>query len=109
MIRTVLFLNPQNGASDPVVDYFERENVLERSAQIEGFLASELLVPLTGGPLLVTAAWNSPEAYQRWVENPWRAESNAALSSLLDQELQAGTKGALYRLAHGVGRTPLAQ
>jgi len=108
MIRTVLFLNPANGANREVIDYFRRENVLERSAKIEGFLASELLTPLDGGPLLVTAAWDSPEAYQRWVDNPWRAESNAAISSLLDQALQAGARGALYRLEHGVGRTPIA-
>ncbi len=108
MIRSVLHLNPAGGGYDALLDYFRTNQVLERSMATPGFLASELLTPVTGsGPALVTAAWESEEAYQRWVANPWRASSNAALSALLDAELQASAQGAMYRLELGVGRTPL--
>ncbi len=107
MIRTVLHLNPANGDSQGIIDYFKSARVLERSADTPGFLTSELLAPLEGGPMLVTAAWDSPEAYQLWIDNPWRAESNMAISAVLDQVLQANSRGALYRLEHGVGNLPL--
>lgn len=102
MIRTVLRLNPLDGEVEPVVEYFLRERVLERSAEIPGFYSAELHQPLEGGPLLVTATWQDVSAYQRWIDHPWRASSTSALSLLLDQDLQATTKGILYQLRHGV-------
>jgi heme-degrading monooxygenase HmoA len=109
MIRSVLHLNPKNGDYDPLLEYFIANQVLERSAETPGFLATELLTPITGqGPALVTAAWEDEAAYQRWVDNPWRAQSNEAIGAVLDAQLQAGTKGAMYRLRLSAGRTPLA-
>lgn len=110
MIRSVLYLNPADGDYDRLQEYFVTNRVLERSSETPGFLATELLVPITSaGPALVTAAWEDEAAYQRWVDNPWRAESNAAISAVLDAELQAGAKGAMYHLRLGVGRTPTSQ
>ena len=106
MIRTVLMLNPLNGDQDAVINYFYEKEVLERSGRIDGFLATELHSPLEGGPLLVTAAWEDVAAYDRWVNDPWRGQSSGWLSPLLDQDLQAKSRGAMYQLVHGVGKIP---
>lgn len=106
MIRTVLRLNPADGNAEAVIRYFREARVLERSAEVEGFISSELHVPLEGGPLLVTATWESPEAYQRWIDHPFRPETTAALAPLLDQDLQASTKGEMFSLEHGVYAPP---
>lgn len=109
MIRTTLTLHAANGEIEPIVEYFLREQVLERSAQTPGFRSSELLQPVNGGPLFVTAAWDNAAAYQRWLDNPWRAESNALLLPLLDEQLQSTITGTLYRLRHGIGSVQHSQ
>lgn len=102
MIRTVIYLQPRDGDEQGVIDYFLAQQVLEHSAQVDGFIASELFRPRSGGPMMVTATWDSPEAYQRWLDHPWRAESNIRINEVLDDQIDVGTKGDVYELIHRV-------
>ena len=71
VIRSVLYLEPKDGDYDAVVELFRREDLLGRALTQPGCLGSELHVPTSGsGPILVTALWESEDAYQGWVANP---------------------------------------
>ena len=73
MIRSVLYLEPKDGDYDAVVEFFRREDVLGRALSQRGCLGGELHVPTNGsGPILVTALWESEDAYQGWVTSPVR-------------------------------------
>lgn len=98
MVRSLLYLQPRDGDYDTLVDYYRRSRVLEDAAQVEGFISSQLHVPLEGGPALVTALWRDPESYRRWIEHPARERSAAALGELVEGGLDAGTQGAVYEV-----------
>ena len=102
MIRTVIYLNPKGGNSQDLIDYFLNEKVLEHSSEVEGFISSELFLPKDGGPMMVTATWDSPEAYQRWLDHPWRAASNLRIQEVLEDRIEVTTSGEIYELVHGV-------
>ncbi len=102
MIRTVIYLNPKGGNYQDLIDYFLNERVLEHSAEVEGFISSELFSPKNGGAMMVTATWDSPAAYQRWLDHPWRAESNTRISEVLEDHIEVTTSGEVYELVHGV-------
>jgi heme-degrading monooxygenase HmoA len=74
MIRSILFLRPVSGDFGSIERFFEAEQVLERAARTPGFVSAELHRPTDDNDvMLVTALWESPEAYQSWVDDPWRA------------------------------------
>jgi heme-degrading monooxygenase HmoA len=92
LIRSVLFLRPVSGGPESVERFFEEEQVLQRAARTPGFVSAELHRSTDGGDLmLVTALWESEEAYQAWVDDPWRA-ANAERAGAIFQpmELQGG-------------------
>jgi len=65
--------------------------ILERSQESGGFLGGRLLRPLAAGePFLVLAEWETPEAYQAWLDNPVREELGAQLEPLLLDEVVGG-------------------
>ena len=84
MTRSVLFFSILPGRRDEFVAAFMRIGVLRRASMQPGFRRSQLHVPVDGSDeVLVTADWDSPEAYQGWLENPVRAEIQAVLGPLL--------------------------
>ena len=102
MIRSVLFLRPVAGDHNSIQQFFEQEEVLERAAQKPGFLSAELQRPTDGGDLtLVTALWESEDAYQSWVEDPWRA-ANLARAARVFQPIEADRGGARYEVTIAV-------
>ena len=104
MIRSVLYLEPKDGDYDAVVEFFRREDVLGRALSQRGCLGSELHVPTNGsGPILVTALWESEDAYQGWVANPVRAVTSEPLSRLLRSDLDASTRGETYTVVLTAG------
>lgn len=106
LIRSVLYVHVKSGKAAAVVDYYRRERVLETALTQPGCLAADIHVPLEEGkPLLVTALWQSPEAYQGWLDNPVRRTFSGELDGLVDEDL-ADTGGALYELAHAVTAEP---
>jgi heme-degrading monooxygenase HmoA len=97
MIRSVLFLRPVSGDPASVERFFEEEQILQRSAATPGFLSAELHRPLDGSDLmLVTALWESPEAYQAWVNDPWRAANAERASAVFEAIEVEGGGGSRY-------------
>jgi heme-degrading monooxygenase HmoA len=96
-VRSVLYLEPRGGDQEAIVDFYRENDILGRSIKEPGCLACELQVPRDGsGPILVTALWESPEAYQGWVDNPVRAELAAGLAELVEGGFGPSTKGGTY-------------
>jgi heme-degrading monooxygenase HmoA len=84
MTRSVLFFSILPGHRDEFVAGFRRLKVLRRASRQPGFRRSQLHVPVDGSDeVLVTADWDSPEAYQGWLDNPVRAEIQSELGPLL--------------------------
>ncbi len=98
MIRSVLFLRPVGGDHSSIQQFFEDEQVLERAAQKPGFLGGELQRPTDGGDvMLVTALWESEDAYESWVEDPWRAAYLERAEGVF-QSIEADRGGARYEV-----------
>lgn len=101
-ILSVLYLYPKDDA-ETLLRHFKRKRILERAASKPGCLAAEFHVPLQAGePVLVTALWESANAYQAWVEDPWRQAAAWRLNELLDQQFVGTSPGLLYSIAHAV-------
>jgi heme-degrading monooxygenase HmoA len=98
VIRSVLFIEPRGGDHDAVVAFYRRSRVLEDAATVDGFVSSEVHVPLEGGAVLVTALWRDAEAYQRWVDHPARARSAEGLAEVVEGDFDAGVRGTLYEI-----------
>jgi heme-degrading monooxygenase HmoA len=107
VIRSVLYLEPKDGDYDAVVEFFRRENVLGRALTQPGCVGGELHVPTSGsGPILVTALWESEDAYQGWVASPVRAASTESLAKLLQSDLEESTRGDTYTVVLTAGEGP---
>jgi heme-degrading monooxygenase HmoA len=82
--RSVLLFSILPGRRDEFVAGFARLEVLRRASSQPGFRRGQLLVPVDDADaVLVTADWDSPDAYQGWLDNPVRAEIQAELGPLL--------------------------
>ena len=84
MTRSVLVFAIMPGRRDDFVATFHRLEVLRRASRQPGFRRAQLHVRVDGSDeVLVTADWDSPEAYQGWLENPVRAEMQSEFGPLL--------------------------
>ena len=94
MVVSVLSLVARPGAEDDLVRAFAEQEIFEHSRRSGGFVTGRLLRPLMPGePFLVIAEWDEADSYQRWLENPVRAELSAALQPLLAEQ---DVTGKLY-------------
>jgi heme-degrading monooxygenase HmoA len=85
--RSVLVFSILPGRRDDFIAAFDRLQVLRRASRQPGFRRGQLHVPVDGSDeALVTADWDSPEAYQGWLENPVRAEMQSELGLLIAAE-----------------------
>jgi heme-degrading monooxygenase HmoA len=99
MIRTLLYLEPHGGDGEAIAAFYRRHQVLERACEQEGCLGAELQLPTSGdGPVLVTAMWRDADAYQGWIDNPWRTANGEELAALV-ANFETGIKGELYEVA----------
>jgi hypothetical protein len=48
--------------------------------------------------VLVTALWRDADAYQGWIDNPWRTSNGDELAELVE-DFESGIKGELYEIA----------
>lgn len=84
MIRTQLYLKPRPGCVQEVLDLYARREILERSLAQAGCIAAEIRIQLPHRQnVVVSAVWESEEAYQSWVQNPSRALDVEELLPLL--------------------------
>ena len=85
--RSVLTIRAKPGRRDDLVALFERLQILEKASRQDGFVSSEVHVPVDGADeVLVTATWTSPEAYRGWLESPVREEMRPELELLVEDE-----------------------
>jgi heme-degrading monooxygenase HmoA len=97
MIRSVLFLRPVSGDPRSVERFFDDEQVLQRAARTPGFVSAELHRSTDGSDLmLVTAMWESQEAYQAWVDDPWRAANAGRAGAVFEAIEVEGGGGSRY-------------
>jgi heme-degrading monooxygenase HmoA len=74
-VRSFLILQPRDGDYAALVRFFREHDVLGKAVQHAGAWSAEVHVPISGsGPVVVTAVWDSAEAYQGWRTHPIRAE-----------------------------------
>jgi heme-degrading monooxygenase HmoA len=84
MTRSVLVFEVLPGRLEEFVAKFRELQVLEHSRRQPGLIRGELSLPADGSSrVLVTAEWESPEAYQGWLDNPIRAVLGAGLEPFL--------------------------
>jgi heme-degrading monooxygenase HmoA len=99
VIRSVLYLHPLAGNARAVAELYRANGVLDDAAKQKGCLGAELQLPLGGdGPVLITALWRDPAAYQGWVESPVRSGHGEQLAQLLEDDLSAELHGELYEI-----------
>jgi heme-degrading monooxygenase HmoA len=98
MIRSVLYLTPRGGDGGAIADFYRQHRVLERAVEQDGCLGAELQLPATGsGDVLVTALWRDTDAYQGWLDNPFRSANADELAELVEG-FDEGVSGALYEI-----------
>jgi quinol monooxygenase YgiN len=89
--RSVLLLQAKPGMRNALVEVFRRIDVPGHALQQAGCLSVEVQVPPDDdGPVLVTALWADREAYQGWLDNPWRDASGAELAPFMTEDTPAG-------------------
>ena len=103
-VRSVLVLQPRGNDARPVVDFFKRADVLGLAVREAGCWSAELHVPVSGqGPPMVTALWDSAEAYAGWRNHPVRANFNADMERLIADEAPSIGSG-VYLVAVAASR-----
>ena len=89
--RSVLYLQAKPGLRDHLVDVFRRIDVPGNALQQEGCLSVEVQVPPEpDAPILVTALWTHRDAYDGWLNNPWREFSGKELEPFLAGDTGGG-------------------
>jgi len=97
--RSVLLLQPRNNDRAALVAWFRQHDILGLAVREAGCLASELQVPLAPeGPIMVTAVWESAEAYAGWREHPVRATFSGDIERLTEPEAPPAVSG-VYAIA----------
>lgn len=103
MIRTYLEFRPKGGRAAPLLDKFRELQILETSADHPGCRNAEFTVSEDGRRVIVTAAWDDQEAYDRWVGRSDRGDLAAELNPFLEEPISAATRGGVFRVAHRTG------
>jgi hypothetical protein len=105
-VRSFLILQPREGDYAALVRFFREHDVLGKAVQYAGAWSAEVHVPLSGrGPVVVTAVWDSADAYQGWRTHPIRAEL-PPITQVADED--TGTLGigsGVYEVAVAATRT----
>jgi heme-degrading monooxygenase HmoA len=100
-IRSFLILQPRDGNYAALLDFFRSNDVLGKSIQYAGAYSAEVHIPLSGhGPVVVTATWDSEEAYAGWRSHPIRDEMSPAMGRIVDDTTDPLTiPSGLYQIA----------
>lgn len=99
MTQSVLCFTLLPRRRDDFLQTFGRLRVLETSSAQAGFRGAQLLVDVEDpDAALVTARWDSPAAYQGWLDNPVREEISEQLQPFCAEEPQ----GRVFELVQDV-------
>jgi heme-degrading monooxygenase HmoA len=96
-VVSVLRVPVATDAGDRLAEAYRTLRVFDRARTSGGFRTGRLLRPLVADePFLVVAEWEDARSYERWLENPVRAQLAAELEPLLAGPLA----GAMYEEVH---------
>lgn len=99
MTQSVLRFALLPGRRDEFVETFRRLQVLETSSHQAGWQGGQLLVDVEDpDAALVIARWESPAAYQGWLDNPVREEIGDQLEPFLAADPQGGVVDVVYEV-----------
>jgi heme-degrading monooxygenase HmoA len=83
-IRSFLLLQPRDDDYDELVAVFKSQDVLGKAIRHAGAHACEVHVPVSRtGPVVVTAVWDSEDAYAGWRSHPVRDEMAPAMAQIV--------------------------
>ena len=104
-IRSLLVLEPRNGDYDALIAVFREHDILGKAVQLAGAWSAEVQVPLSrSGPVVVTAIWDSPEAYAGWRAHPIRTELNPFMERAVNLDAEPQIRSGLYEVAIAAAR-----
>jgi hypothetical protein len=82
-VRSVLLLEPRGGDYAALLTFFREHDILGLAVREAGCLSGEVQVPVSGtGPVMVTALWESAEAYAGWRNHPVRGRFSGDMDRL---------------------------
>ena|SRR5258708_37581405 len=98
-IRSLLVLEPRGGDYAALIDVFREHDILGKAVQLAGAWSAEVHLPVSrSGPVVVTALWDSAEAYAGWREHPIRAELNPVMARVVDLEAAPVIPSGVYEV-----------
>lgn len=104
-VRSLLVLEPRNGDYDALISVFREYDILGKAVQLAGAWSAEVHVPLSrSGPVVVTALWDSSEAYAGWRNHPIRAELNPFMERVVNLEAEPLIASGVYEVAVAASR-----
>jgi heme-degrading monooxygenase HmoA len=98
VIRSVLRLHAAPGRADEVAGFYADNGIIDRALAFAG-CRDVVLLRGTGGDTatyLVIADWDEAQDYQRWVDDPWRADVSRRLAELLDTGVPEPAVGSVF-------------
>jgi hypothetical protein len=105
-VRSFLMLQPRGGDYAALIAFFRENDVLAKSVEHAGAWSAELHVPLSGsGPVVVTAVWDSAEAYAGWRTHPIRAALPPLEQVVDDSVATPMVTSGVYEIAVSAART----
>jgi heme-degrading monooxygenase HmoA len=107
-IRSLLVLEPRNGDYGALIAMFRERDVLGKAVKLAGAWSAEVHVPLSrSGPVVVTAVWDSAEAYEGWRNHPIRAEMSPFMERIVDLEATPVITSGVYEVVISASRARL--
>jgi hypothetical protein len=98
-VRSFLILQPLGGDYAQFIEFFRQHDVLGKAVHLAGAWSAEVHVPVSGsGPVVVTAVWDSAEAYAAWGVHPVRAEL-PPITQVAEPPGQLSVTSGVYRVA----------
>ena len=88
---------PKPGCLEQLVEHFEAEKIFERAFAFEG--CNDVMMLQKADEVLVLGFWDDAAAYQRWVDNPERANGNDELNALLKEPINPEVAGGVFDVA----------
>jgi heme-degrading monooxygenase HmoA len=102
-VRSILLLQPRNNDYEALLAVFREHDILGLAIREAGAHSGEVQIPVSGtGPVVVTALWDSAEAYAGWRNHPVRERLAPDMERLTQAEVEPITSG-LYRVAIAAG------
>jgi len=104
-IRSLLVLEPRNGDYDALIALFREHDILGKAVQLAGAWSAEVHLPVSrSGPVVVTAVWDSAEAYAGWRNHPIRAELNPFMERIVNLEAEPVIPSGVYEIVIAAAR-----